>query len=67
MNKKDNKPAHPVFFETQNSYDLTLEQLIEAVRQYAGVPDAIVTFDVAHKTGKVRGATVKFLRLEIKG
>lgn len=60
------KPPMPAFFDTKVEYELTKEQLIEAVRQYTGLPDGFVTFDVAGK-GTVRGATVRAQRLEIKG
>lgn len=57
----------PAFFDSEVKYDITLEQLVEAVRQYTGFKDGIVEFDVANKTGKVRGATIRVKRLEIKG
>lgn len=65
MNKKP--PQVPAFFDARTSYDLTLEQVQEALRQYTGLADGVVEFDVAAKTGKVRGATVRVVRIEIKG
>ena len=63
MNKK---PQIPSFFDATISYDITLEDLIQAVRTHTGFPDGQVEFDVS-KSGKVRGATIKVKRTEIKG
>jgi hypothetical protein len=63
MNKKD---PPPTFFETKMDYELTKEQVIEALRQYTGLEDGLVTFDITPRR-QLRGATVKVNRLEIKG
>lgn len=64
MRKRDDN--YPAFFDAETKYDLTKEQLIEAVRQYTGFKDGIVEFDVS-KSGQVRGALIRVKRLEIKG
>lgn len=56
----------PSFFDAETKYDLTKEQLIEAVRQFTGFKDGVVEFDVSNR-GQLRGATVRVRRLEIKG
>lgn len=56
----------PAFFDAETKYEVSLEQLVEAIRDYTGFKDGIVEFDVSNK-GKVRGATVRVKRLEIKG
>jgi hypothetical protein len=63
MSKKSDMPS---FFDAETKYDVTKEQLIEAVRAFTGFKDGIVEFDVSNK-GQVRGATVRVKRLEIKG
>lgn len=63
--RKEQEPR-PTFFDTKVEYELTKEQIIEALRNYTGLKDGVVSFDVSPK-GQVRGATVKALRLEIKG
>lgn len=60
------KPPVPAFFDAETRYEISKEQLIEAVRQYTGFKDGIVDFDVSNK-GQVRGATIRVQRLEIKG
>lgn len=56
----------PSFFDSETRYEVTKEQLVQAIRDYVGVQDAVVEFDVSNK-GQVRGAVVRFKRLEIKG
>ena len=63
MNRKG---PHPQAFSAEVKYDLTKEQIEDALRVHAGMPDGVVEWDISNK-GKVRGATVKVIRVEIKG
>lgn len=60
------KTNMPAFFDAKLEYELTPEQIVEALRQYTGLADGMVSFDVSPK-GKLRGATVRAMRTEIKG
>lgn len=56
----------PKFFDAEIKYDISLEDLVKAVREHTGFKDGVVDFDVS-KSGKVRGATIRVKRTEIKG
>lgn len=60
------KGPHSQAFSAEVKYDLTKEQIEDALRVHAGMPDGVVEWDISNK-GKVRGATVKVIRVEIKG
>ena len=60
------RPQVPSFFDAEIRYEVTLEDLIAAVREKTGFADGVVEFDVS-KSGKVRGATIRVKRTEIRG
>ncbi len=63
MNRKG---PHPQAFSAEVKYELSKDQIEDALRVHAGMPDGIVEWDISNR-GKVRGATVKVIRTEIKG
>lgn len=56
----------PSVFSAEVKYDLTREELEEMIKHHCGLQDGMVEWDVSN-TGKVRGASVKVQRTEIKG
>lgn len=60
------KPSMPAFFDAEIKYEISLEDLIQAVKTHTGFQDGVVDFDVS-KSGRVRGATIRVKRTEIKG
>lgn len=63
MNRK--RPVSSVF-SAEVKYEFSKAELEEMVRNHAGLDDGVVEWDVSN-TGKVRGATIKVQRVEIKG
>jgi hypothetical protein len=53
-------------FSAEVKYDLTKAELEALIREHSGLADGIVEWDISN-TGKVRGASIRVSRTEIKG
>lgn len=53
-------------FSAEVKYDLTKAEIEALIREHSGLADGVVEWDVSN-TGKVRGASIKVQRIEIKG
>lgn len=64
----DYRRRHPVSnaFSAEVKYEFTKAELEGIIRQHSGLPDGIVEWDISN-TGKVRGASIRVSRTEIKG
>lgn len=56
----------PSAFSAEVKYELTKEEIEELIKVHTGLADGIVEWDISNR-GKVRGATIKVQRTEIKG
>ena len=56
----------PSAFSAEVKYELTREEIEELIRTHTGLADGAVEWDISNR-GKVRGATIKVSRTEIKG
>lgn len=56
----------PSAFSAEVKYELTREELEDMIRKQSGLADGVVEWDISNR-GKVRGATIKVQRTEIKG
>lgn len=61
-----NKRFTPVAFQAEVKYELTREEIEEMIRKQCGLADGVIEWDISNR-GKVRGATIKVQRVEIKG
>lgn len=53
-------------FSAEVKYEFTKEELEDMIRKHAGLMDGVVEWDISNKN-KIRGATIKVTRTEIKG
>ena len=53
-------------YQAEVKYELTREELEDMIRKQSGLADGVVEWDISNR-GKVRGATIKVQRVEIKG
>lgn len=60
------KRVEPSVFSAEIKYELTKAELEDMIRKHSGLLDGAVEWDISN-TGKIRGATIKVIRTEIKG
>lgn len=53
-------------FSAEVKYEFTKQELEDMIRKHTGFADGQVEWDVSNK-GKVRGATIKVIRTELRG
>lgn len=64
----DHRRRPPVsnVFSAEVKYDLSKAEIEALIREHSGLADGVVEWDISN-TGKVRGASIKVSRTEIKG
>ena len=59
------RPSSSVF-SAEVKYEFTREELEEMIKKHSGLADGTIEWDISNR-GKVRGASIKVQRVEIKG